>query len=117
MSKFEVKVLGSKPPKRPDGPLKRLRRRIGHISKAVLMRPRLIVLTAITGSLLVIGTPHVGWEYQCGHQTRGFGSCRYVSWCAYYGVQGRRVERPSYGERCQVVTVLPLDWNKMLGGL
>lgn len=35
MSKYDVKVLGAKPPKRPEGPFKRLRQRIGGAIKAV----------------------------------------------------------------------------------
>lgn len=117
MSKFEVKVVGAKPPKRPEGPFKRLRRRIGGAIKSVLLRPGIIVLAGLSGFVVVIGTPHVGWEYQCRHATRGFGNCTSVAWCAYYGVQGRRVVRPEYAERCQIVTFLPLDFNKLIEGV
>ena len=117
MSKFEVKVIGAKPPKRPEGAFKRLRRRIGGAIKAVLLRPGIIVLAGLSGFVVFIGTPHVGWEYQCRHATRGFGNCTSVAWCAYYGVQGRRVVRPEYAERCQIVTFLPLDFNKLIEGV
>lgn len=117
MSKFEVKVVGAKPPKRPEGAFKRLRRRIGGAIKSVLLRPGIIVLAGLSGFVVFVGTPHVGWEYQCRHATRGFGSCTSVAWCAYYGVQGRRVVRPEYAERCQIVTFLPLDFNKLIEGV
>ncbi|MDF0596321.1 hypothetical protein [Psychromarinibacter halotolerans] len=117
MSKFDVKVVGSKPPKRPEGAIKRLRRRIGGGVKAVLIRPRMIFVSGIAGFVLFVGTPHVGWDYQCSHSTRGFGSCNSAAWCAYYGIQGRRVERPGYGERCQLVTFIPLNWNKLIEGV
>ncbi|MCZ4269075.1 hypothetical protein O4H48_14355 [Rhodobacteraceae bacterium G21628-S1] len=117
MSKFDIKVLGAKPPKRPEGLFKRLRCRIGGAIKAVLLRPGMIVLAGASGFVVLIGTPHVGWEYQCRHPMRGYGSCNSVAWCAYYGVQGRRVEIPEYGERCQVVTFLPLDWNQLIEGV
>ena len=117
MSKFDVKVLGAKPPKRPESPIMRLCRKIGGALKSVLLRPRMIVVSAVAGFVLLVGTPHAGWDYQCRHATRGVGSCTSASWCAYYGVQGRRVERPGYGERCKLVTVLPLDWNKLIEGI
>jgi len=117
MSKFEVKVVGGTPTKRPEGAIKRLRRRVGGTIKAVLLRPRMIVLTGIAGFFVFVGTPHVGWEYQCRHPMRGFGSCNSVAWCAYYGLQGRREERPAYSERCKLVTFLPLDFNKLIEGV
>ena len=117
MSKFEVKVIGGKPPKPPEGWLKRLRRRIGGAVRAVLRRPGIIIVAGAASFIGLIGTPHVGWEYQCRHATRGFGTCQSVAWCAYYGVQGRRVERPEYGARCQLVTFLPLDLNKLIEGV
>lgn len=117
MSKFDVKVLGTKPPKRPEEAFKRLRRCIGSAIKTVLFRPGMIILAGASGFVVFVGTPHIGWEYQCRHATRGIGTCTSVDWCAYYGVQGRRIEHPGYGERCQVVTFLPLDWNKLIEGV
>ncbi len=117
MRKFDVKVAGGKPPKRPEGASKRLRRRIGGAIKAVLLRPRMIFVSGIAGFVLFVGTPHAGWDYQCRHALRGIGSCTSVSWCAYYGIQGRRIERPEYGERCKLVTFLPVDWDKLIKGV
>lgn len=117
MNKYQVEIIGGKPPNRPEGALKRIYRRIRAAVVAVLLRPWAIALAALAGVVLFVGTPHVGWEYQCSHATRGFGTCRSVSWCAYYGIQGRRQERPEYGHSCKLVTVLPLDWGKVLGGV
>ncbi|MHA3976481.1 hypothetical protein ACW9UR_02240 [Halovulum sp. GXIMD14794] len=79
MSKFDIKVLGTKPPKRPEGPIKRLCRKLGGALKAVLLRPRMILVSGIAGLVLFVGTPHVGWDYQCRHATRGIGTCSSVS--------------------------------------
>lgn len=117
MSKFEVKIVGGKPPKRPEGAFKRLRRRIGGAITAVLLRPGIVILAGMSGFMVMVGTPHVGWDYQCRHAMRGFGTCESVSWCAYYGIQGRRVVRPEIGTRCQLVTFLPPDWNKLIEGV
>ena len=116
MSDFEIEVIGAKPPKPPEGPLRRLLRRLGRIAKAVLMRPKAVVLVGLTGAVLVIGTPHAGWDYQCRHPMRGPGTCESVAWCAYYGVQGRRVEVPDYGEQCKLIAFIPLDWQRIKGG-
>lgn len=117
MKKIEVKVLGAKPPERPEGAVRRLRRRLGGAFKGILLRPGMIVLAGAAGFVLFVGTPHVGWDYQCRHSTRGFGSCTSVAWCAYYGIQGRRVERPEDGGRCHLVTFLPINWNKLIEGV
>lgn len=111
---FEIRIVGAKPLERHGNPLKRLYHRIRGAADAVLLRPRAAMLVGLAAFLLFIGTPHVGWDYQCGHATRGFGACRSASWCAYYGIQGRRVERPSYGETCKLITFLPPDWNKLI---
>ncbi|KIC41581.1 hypothetical protein RA27_10110 [Ruegeria sp. ANG-R] len=117
MKKIETKVLNNNAPKRGRTENKPLFRPIGQAVKAILMRPRLIVLSGMAGFLLFVGTRHVGWEYQCRHQMRGFGTCNAVSWCAYYGVQGRREVRPEYGTRCKLVTFLPLNLNKLIEGM
>lgn len=116
MSEFEVKVLGVKPPKKPDGKLKRLFKRSGKLLKAMLMRPRVLVTAGLTGAVLLIGTPHVGGAYECNHPMRGPGTCRSVAWCAYYGIQGRRIEVPVYGQSCALITILPFEFGKLIGG-
>ncbi|NWH08520.1 MAG: hypothetical protein HXY22_07770 [Alphaproteobacteria bacterium] len=116
MSEFDVKVSGAPPRRKHQGPLTHLRQRIGHALRAGLMRPRAVVLGGLAAFVLVAGTPHVGWDYECSHAMRGPGSCRAVAWCAYYGLQGRRIDVPKNGESCALVTVLPLDFAKLLGG-
>lgn len=114
MSEFDIEVIGGRPPRKPDGPLKRLKRRIGGLLRAAMMRPRLLVLGGLAGCVLAFGTPHAGWDYECRHPMTAGQTCRSVSYCAYYGIQGRRVEFPEYGESCKLITVLPLDWQKIL---
>jgi hypothetical protein len=115
MSEFEVKVIGA-PRERRDGLAKRSVRRLARMIRAVLLRPRALILPGLALYVLTMGTPHVGFEYECNHPMRGIGTCRSVSWCAYYGIQGRRVEFPEYGESCTVIAFLPLNWNKLMGG-
>lgn len=115
MSDFEIRVVGAKPPRKPDGPLRRFRQRVGAISRRILMRPRRIILIGIAGYVLTVGTPHIGWDYQCLHPMNGPGSCRYIDWCAYYGIQGRRIETPPDGQQCSLVKALPIDWGRIIG--
>lgn len=114
MSEFDIEVIGGRPPRKPDGPLKRLVRRLGGLLRAAMMRPRLLVLGVLAGCVLVFGTPHAGWDYECRHPIATGQTCRSVSYCAYYGIQGRRVEFPEYGKSCKLINVLPLDWQKIL---
>lgn len=117
MSEFEIRVVGARPPKKPGGPRRGFFGKIGTIVRAVLMRPRATLLAGLVGFVAFAGTPHVPWEYACRHPMRGPGTCQVVSWCAYYGIQGRRVAVPSYGRQCSLVKVLPLDWSKISGNL
>lgn len=87
------------------------------IVRAILMRPLLLLMLGLVGFTLFVGTPHVAWDYQCSHSTRGGGFCRAANWCAYYGVQGRRVVFPPSGETCQLITFLPIDWAAILNEL
>jgi hypothetical protein len=80
----------------------------------VLLRPRNAILTLSSASCLIGGTPHVGWDYQCSHAVYGYGGCESARWCAYYGVQGRRVIWPEYGEHCSLVKFLTLNWNDII---
>ncbi len=115
MDTFEVEVVGAKASRRTDGKLKRVFRKAGHVVRAVLMRPRLVVLIGVGAFGLSVGTPHAGWDYQCRHPMRPGVPCRSVVYCAYYGIQGRRIEVPKEGERCEVVTFLPPQWGKLMG--
>ena len=115
MKKFDVKVARKRPRKKRASRLAALRGRAAGAIRAVLMRPRLVMAGAFTGFVLVIGTPHLAWDYQCSHPMRGVGTCRAASWCAYYGVQGRRIDRPAAGETCDLVKFLRIDWKQLKG--
>jgi hypothetical protein len=114
MSEYEINVVGGPPPRRPDGPVRRLLRTTGRIAHAVLMRPRLMVATGLASFVLIAGTPHVGGEYECRHHMRGPGTCRSVAWCAYYGAQGRRVVVPENGAQCSLISIQPIDWAQLM---
>lgn len=115
MDEFEIEVIGAGPPRKPDGPLKRFIAKASRVVRALLMRSRLLAATGAAAFLLIVGTPHAGWDYECRAPMRPGQPCRNVSYCAYYGIQGRRVVFPEYGESCQFVTFLPLDWAKLMG--
>ena len=109
MSEFEIEVVGAGPPRRSEGPLGRTLKIAGRWLRALLMRPRILVLTGAAVFVMVVGTPHVGWDYECRHPMRSGQPCRSVDYCAYYGIQGRRVVFPENGENCQLVTFLRID--------
>jgi hypothetical protein len=114
-SDWEIEVVGSENSARHNSrrrPLRPVRTAL----RAALLRPRFLRLCLVGGFLLLIGTPHVGWDYECRHGMRGPGTCRAVHWCAYYGIQGRRIEFPDDGQSCKLVTFIPLDFQKLLGG-
>jgi len=115
MSEFEIKVVGAKPPKKPGGKLRRAAKRARAAAKKVLMRPRRVMVAGLAGFVLIAGTPHVGWDYECRHPMHGPGSCRSVAWCAYYGIQGRQIAVPKDGRQCSLLKVLPIDWGRLLG--
>lgn len=112
---IEIKVISAPPPKGPKGP-SRLMRALMAAARAALMRPRRLRLSILALFVLLVGTPHVGWDYECRHTMRGPGTCRDVHWCAYYGVQGRRIEFPDEGQSCKLVTFIPLDFQALIGG-
>ncbi|MDJ1008636.1 MAG: hypothetical protein QNJ13_12520 [Paracoccaceae bacterium] len=116
MSDFDIEVIGGPPPRRPPGPLKRLMARLRLGLHRLLMRPRRMIVIGMAGYLLIVGTPHVGWDYECRHPMRGPATCQSVAWCAYYGVQGRRIAVPRDGVQCSLVKVLPLDFAQLFGG-
>ncbi len=112
MNEFDVKVVGARRNRQSSKARARLLSGVGRRLRALLMRPRLLGFLGVCGFVLLVGTPHSGWEYQCNHPMHGPGTCRSVSWCAYYGIQGRRVEFPEPGESCKLVTLLPIDWQR-----
>lgn len=114
MNKFKVEVMGGRPPRPPEGPIKRLRRLLNRSARFALLRPKRSIVAALIGFVLLVGTPHVGWDYQCRHAVYGYGGCESARWCAYYGVQGRRVIWPEYGEHCSLVKFLTLNWNDII---
>ena len=114
MDEFEIEVVGARSPRKPDGSRKRMFKAVGRLARALLMRPRVLALTGSAAFLLVTGTPHVGWDYQCRHPMRPGQPCRSVEYCAYYGIQGRRIAVPHDGETCRIVTFLPIDWQQVM---
>lgn len=114
MPEYDVEVESTpRTGKRKKGP-GRLRRWTGPV-RALLLRPRIVVLLGLVLFLLVAGTPHAGWDYVCRHPMSGPGTCRSVEYCAYYGIQGRRVVYSENGEPCSVVTFLRIDWPQLFG--
>ncbi|MGJ0454223.1 MAG: hypothetical protein ACR65T_13505 [Methylocystis sp.] len=114
MSDIEVRVIGARPPKRSVSGFTRLRVGISAIARGIFLRPRLMALAGLAAFVVFVGTPHVGWDYECKHPMRGLGSCRSVAWCAYYGFQGRRIVIPENGQSCQLVGFVPVDWTKLV---
>lgn len=115
MDEFKIEVIGAGPPRKPDGPLKRFAKRAIWLVRAMLMHPRILVFSGTVAFALFIGTPHAGWDYACRVPMTPGKPCRSVSYCAYYGIQGRRVVFPEDGESCQLITFLPPDWAKLAG--
>ncbi len=89
----------------------------GRLLRWIVLRPLLLILLALLAVPVTVGTPHVAWDYQCAHSTRGGGFCQEANWCAYYGVQGRRVVFPPRGETCDLVTFLHVDWDAAITDL
>ncbi|WP_011583110.1 MULTISPECIES: hypothetical protein [Chelativorans] len=114
MSEFDVEVIGAGSPRKPDGARKRTFRAARRLAQALLLRPRILVLSGSAAFVLVGGTPHVGWDYQCRHPMTPGQPCRSVDYCAYYGVQGRRIVFPEDGETCRVVNFLRIDWQRIV---
>lgn len=115
MNDYEIRVAGGQPAHKPDGPIKRNARIAGSIIRGFLSRPRLVIVSAISAILLFAGTPHIGWDYQCRHPVRYGQPCHAVSYCAYYGIQGRQLEFPETGESCKPVTFRKIDWAALVG--
>jgi len=116
MHEFEIEVVGAKPPRKPEGRLVRTLRLAARLVRALLVRPRAMVLAGLAGFVLFVGTPHVGWDYGCRHPIRLGQTCRSLSYCAYYGIQGRPVVFPEYGETCGLIKFLRIDWRRLFWG-
>lgn len=114
MSEFEIEVIGAEKSRKPDGSFRRLLIVAGRFARAALMRPRALMLSGLAAFVLIVGTPHVGWDYECRHPMRPGQPCRSVDYCAYYGFQGRRVVFPKYGESCQIIKFLPIDFRRII---
>ncbi|MEE1655683.1 hypothetical protein VB618_05700 [Microvirga sp. CF3062] len=111
MDEFEIEVVGAASPHKHNGALTRTLKTVGRCARTLLMRPRVLALTGAAAFVMVVGTPHVGWDYECRYSMRPGQPCRSVSYCAYYGMQGRRVVFPEDGESCKLVTFLRIDWR------
>ena len=77
------------------------------------LRIAVILLAAYLLAVPWVGMPHVGGDYVCNHRRIGNAPCESVKWCAYYGLQGRRLDYPDTGEQCQVIKFLPVDWEAL----
>ena len=116
MSDFEVEVVGARRKLKSRRPLSRLLGWSGRFIRALLMRPRAVMVLGVAGFVLFVGTPHAGWDYECRHPFSPEQPCRSVVYCAYYGIQGRRVVFPESGESCKLVTFLPISWRRVFAG-
>jgi len=112
---FDVEVEGGEPPRRRGGPIWSVLSRINALLNRMLLRPRLVLAGGVILLFLVVGTPHFGWDYVCRHPMRGGQPCRAIEYCAYYGMQGRRLDFPEPGEQCHFVRLMPVQWGKLVG--
>jgi hypothetical protein len=114
VSEFDVKVVGARRKRKSRRPLLRVLGWSARGLRALLMRPRFLLILGVAGFVQFVGTPHAGWDYECRHPFRPGQPCRYVFYCAYYGIQGRREVFPEPGESCKVISFLPIDWKKII---
>lgn len=114
MDEFEIEVVGARPQRKDERPLMRMLGRVSRVLCALLMRPRALVFGGAVVFLLAVGTPHVGWDYECRYPMRPGQPCRSASYCGYYGVQGRRVVFPADDEGCRLITFLRIDWSRIV---
>lgn len=114
MGEFEIRVKNA-PKHRKPGPIMRFFETAAAQLKKIFMKPRAVAFMAITAGVVLIGTPHIGWEYQCRHAMSGPNTCRSYAWCGYYGIQGRRVIVPPHGYRCGAIKFLRPDWARLIG--
>ena len=114
MDEFDIEVVGAGLPRKHEGSLTRTLKAVGRFARVLLMRPRALVFGGAVAFVLAVGTPHVGWDYECRHPMRPGQPCRSVDYCAYYGMQGRRVVFPEDGESCGLITFLRIDWRRIV---
>lgn len=109
MKRYKVEV---EPP--PEEPRPRFRLHYSAIAATLLRyllrrfveKPAAFIITGgLLGVVLVYGTPHIGWNYTCRTA-----DCSYIYYCDYYGIFGKRVERPGSSGRCGLIRFLPL-WS------
>lgn len=111
MSEYKVNVEGPKPPRASGGKWRRFMARIRAVWVWLLHRPYLLILGGLLAFVLIVGTPHIGWQYECRMRNKD-GTCRYYGLCDYYGIQGKRV---LLGEECGgLVKFLPINWRGLI---
>lgn len=84
-------------------------------TRKAFMRPWVAGLTSVTAFIVIIGTPHIGWEYRCHHGFTASNPCRSYASCSYFGIQGRRDVIPPGGEPCSLFTMMRPDWARLVG--
>lgn len=113
MKEYKITVIYTKEPRKE----RRTLETVGSIARRVLRNRRTLMFGGLVGFLLIAGTPHVGWDYECRHPFSPTRPCTSFVYCGYYGIQGRRVVFPDYDESCKLIKLLPPDWNKLLNSL
>jgi hypothetical protein len=83
MREYRVWVEGQPPPGGPGGSLRRIIARVKAAWFGLLRRPVRLVLGGLVVFVLVVGTPHIDWDYVCRHPKKVGETCRYYDWCAY----------------------------------
>lgn len=82
--------------------------------KALAMKPKLVAGVSVAAFVMVIGTPHVGLQYRCGHRTTYSTPCREYLSCWYLGILGWQEIKPRQGEQCGAFRMLTPDWARLL---
>lgn len=114
MDEYEIRVSGTKPPGRRKGIMGRYPGLPGRMIRGLLMRPSAVVFAGLVGFVAFVGTPHAAWDYECRHHVSSQRPCLAYSYCAYYGIQGRRLVFPARGESCPPIAFLAPDWSRLM---